>query len=490
MNNILQKVISIVLISTLALSFASCSKTDESRAAISIEQEGQNDDPDVTTITFAIEECYVDENNLKIFNEELLKDGYKYQLRVKYISGDVASDYRRNIETELKNGTSDVVFLGYDDGSNSLIDLINSGLLLNLDDLISSDKGKALYEAFPKVWWEAVKVNGHTYSIPNPPPVTLGAFAAFNRDYISEDAIEKWDGSIEGIYDMIKKIKWNDEESPRFKYCISDYSFTDMIGCEIQNGLLYDHDTMKIENPFESEKYLNYLKVLEQMKNDGFMKKTVSYYANTTYIDEEEDLKSGKFLVVLSEGEPEEYLLKDNICIKRIPPCFSSQIAASIGISKKTENLDAVIDFLGLLYGEDKYANLLLYGKQDVDYKLKDGYVADMDGTEQRMYHYYFTKTALNLFINTHPVVGEDFVINRKESYFAYYASIKLSPFIGFQPDSDNKGVISQDMDDFMDSLSGKPLDESIKKYSAKLKADGMDEYLNSVRKQWEEYSK
>ena len=56
--------------------------------------------------------------------------------------------------------------------------------------------------------------------------------------------------------------------------------------------------------------------------------------------------------------------------------------------------------------------------------------------------------------------------------------------------DNDNKGVISQDIDDFMDSLSGKPLDESLKKYSDKLKADGMDEYLSSARKQWEEFHK
>ena len=67
---------------------------------------------------------------------------------------------------------------------------------------------------------------------------------------------------------------------------------------------------------------------------------------------------------------------------------------------------------------------------------------------------------------------------------------MKFSPFIGFQSDNDNKGVISQDIDDFMDSLSGKPLDESLKKYSDKLKTDGMDEYLSSARKQWEEFHK
>ena len=263
-----------------------------------------------------------------------------------------------------------------------------------------------------------------------------------------------------------------------------------MLRCDFQDGLLYDYDTMKIENPLESEKLISYIKLLNQMKAEGFIPKSVAYYANTAYINEKENLESGKFLVVLAAGEPEEYLLKDNICIKRIQQCLPSQLAASIGISKNTDKLDAVIDFLGILYGEEKYGNLLLYGKQDVDYILKDGYVADVDGTEREEFYNHYTKTNLNLFINTHPVRGESFVSNRKEAYFSFYDSMKLSPFAGFHPVNDKRSIISRDFYDFMDSLSGNNFDEIVRKHTAKLKADGMDEYLSSARKQWEEYNK
>ena len=86
-----------------------------------------------------------------------------------------------------------------------------------------------------------------------------------------------------------------------------------MIRCEFQNGLLYDYDTMKIENPLESEKFINYFKVLEQMKSDGYLADSVSYYQNASYAEENAHLTSGKFLVVLATGEPDEYLLKNNI---------------------------------------------------------------------------------------------------------------------------------------------------------------------------------
>jgi multiple sugar transport system substrate-binding protein len=165
-------------------------------------------------------------------------------------------------------------------------------------------------------------------------------------------------------------------------------------------------------------------------------------------------------------------------------------IYASIGISQYTKDLDAVIDFLGILYREEKYGNILLYGKQDVDYKLKDGYVSDLDGTKRPYFYNFFEKLELNLFINTYPVQGEDFVSNRKEAYFSYYENVKMSPFVGFQPDYDKKGIISQDFDDFLDSLTNKTMDETVRKYSAKLKSDGIDEYIKSVREQWATYNK
>ena len=496
MKRIIQKSISTALISVMALSFASCSQTDVSQTTPvteQSEQSGQSDeDPDVTTITFAVPEyCRIDDKNLKLFNDELAKDGYKYRLQVNTFADNVEDqEYYKSIENELKSGKADVAFLGEDDGSSGLIDLFNSGSLLDIDEVISSDKGKALYEAFPKTFWERVKFNGHTYSIPGAIPVKVGVFAAFNKNYVSDEVIENWDGSLEGIYKIIKNTKWDDEKTPRLQYLISDYDFGNMIGCDIQAGLLYDYDTMRIENPLESEKFISYIKLLNQMKTDGFIPKSVSYYANTAYDDEKDNLESGKFLVVLAAGEPGEYLLKDNICIKQVPQCLPSMIATSIGISKNTTNLDAVIEFLGLLYGEEKYGNLLLYGKLNEDYKLKDGYVADMDGTERQYFYNYYTKSSLNLFIYTYPVNGEDFVNNRKEAYFSYYDSMTLSPFAGFHPINDKRGVISQDFNEFMDCLTSNNFDEIVRKYSAKLKADGMDEYLSSARKQWEEYNK
>ena len=485
MKKLLQKVICSALFLAMVLPIAACGKKDENWTTISTSQEDQTIvNTDVTKITFAVPDfCNVDSNHLKLFNEELQKDGHKYQLEMKKLDSE---NYAASLENELKNGNIDVAFLGLGDGSNNIIQLLNSGLFLNLDEILSSEKGKVLYNSFPKALWESVKCNGHFYSIPNTNADDHSVYAAFNKDYIGEEAIENWDGSIEGIYKIIKNVKWNDEEAPRFQYLVPDFDFAKMIRCEFRNGLLYDYDTMQIENPLESEKFINYFKVLEQMKSDGYLADSVSYYQNASYADENAHLTSGKFLVVLAKGEPKEYLLRNNICIKPTTPFLSSRINASIGISKDTGNTDSVVDFLGILYSEEKYANILIYGKQDEDYKLVDGFPVNMDGSE--VYDNYIAKICLNLFINVHPVKDDIFSKNRKETYFSFYDDIKLSPFIGFNADNASAGDISNDLELFMEKLSKKSLDEAVSEYSTKFKSDGIDAYIDSVKKQWESF--
>ena len=224
------------------------------------------------------------------------------------------------------------------------------------------------------------------------------------------------------------------------------------------------------------------------MKSDGYMSDSVTYYQNTPTDVDVANLVSGKFLAVLATGEPAEYLYKNNICIKKLPPFLSPRINTSIGISSNTEKLSAVVDFLGIFYTEEKYGNLLLYGRQDKDYKIKDGFAVRMDDTE--MPYDFMTKVSLNLFINLHPVKGETFAVNRKEEYVSFYKNVKLSPFIGFEADTTGNSAISENINGFLESLNGSSLDEAVNEYSQIQKAAGIDEYVTSVNKQWEEFHK
>ena len=171
---------------------------------------------------------------------------------------------------------------------------------------------------------------------------------------------------------------------------------------------------------------------------------------------------------------------------KEVKTYLSSRINSSIGVAKKAKDASAVMDFLSLLYGDEKYGNILLYGEKDKDYKLKDGIAEACDGGS--LDDDYLTKLSLNLFVNVYPTKNEKYVDNRKKEFFDFYDNATLSPFIGFEPDTKNMGRISTDLDDFMTGLHGATVDDTLDGAVQKLTADGMDSYLESVRSQWEEY--
>lgn len=173
-------------------------------------------------------------------------------------------EYNDLIKSELEKNQTDIAFLGFGNsnlGGNNIYSLINSGLLLEIDEILAQESGEMLYNSFPENLWEAVKCNKHVYSIPSSLGSDESIYAAFNKDYVSDEDISAWDGSIEGIYEIIDNTQWNDSKNPTFQYLLNDFTFDEMIDCEMVYGLLFDYDTLTVNNPLESEKVLNYLKV-------------------------------------------------------------------------------------------------------------------------------------------------------------------------------------------------------------------------------------
>lgn len=77
-----------------------------------------------------------------------------------------------------------------------------------------------------------------------------------------------------------------------------------------------------------------------------------------------------------------------------------------------------MVEFLGLLYGDGKYADILLYGQNGADYKVVDGVACNTDGTD--LEDDYLSKLCLDLFINVYPVTGERYMENRKDAFLPF----------------------------------------------------------------------
>ena len=462
---------------------------------------GRKKDPvAVKTITFAVpSNCRIDEKNLELFNEALVEDGHHYKLEIKPIMVD--ENYLTNLQRDMGRGQIDVATLGYSSiHGNEYYDVVRSGLVMNLDEILSSGKGKVIYDAFPEKLWETAKCGDQIYSIPQTRWRAGKIYVAFNRDYVSQAEIDGWDGSIEGLYEILYKLDWDDSVAPRLQYLIDDDSFTGIFGCYTLYGLLYDSDTVTIENPLESDEFISYLETVYRMRKDGYMTDDVNAriyadeYSEVDYnLNVTKNLNAGRFAVAISSWYDDfaDVFSKNNIVLKEIQSDMVANLRASVVISQNTKDVDAVVDFLSLLYANDKYANILLYGKKGTDYQLVNGLVYDMDGanwTDQ-----FFNKVSLNLYHNTYPVYADGFTGDPKEELFDYYETVSMSPFMGFEPDTTGIGEIQEIVRDYwIDVMLNKAdsFEDITANAKKKLKEAGMDTYLESVRKQWEELQK
>ena len=450
----------------------------------------------------------VDEWNRRKFNEALYQDGHKYRLEISYAQ---FVGYEDLIDDILEKGETDIASLGFysTTNGNAQGELIKAGLLLDLDKLLSTERGKVLYDAFPKNLWETCRYNGKLYAIPQVQYPYNDIIVVFNKDYISAEAIEQWDGTLDGIYEIIKGVKWNDEEAARLQYQLYSWDdFGPLIGCDLEFGLVFDYETMSIENPLESEKYIHYMETLDRMRRAGYIEEYTAYlkdaeFNNPKYLERvTKKLEEGKFLVAVDFGPADKNYQKANMVVKTVPSYITTHFSGSIGIAKNAKDVDAAVDFLSLLYSEPKYANILLYGEEGVDYTAADNVAVMKDGA----FADPAVRTALNLFINTYLPQEEYFRNGRKSDIFAYYDKAQRSPFLGFFPNTDKLNQCAFIQNDFWQKAAypGKStLEELVAEYRGKMKqvteidielgrenVDRAAEYLESVRSQWEEFRK
>jgi hypothetical protein len=456
--------------------------------------------PDVKIITMALPNTsMVNEDNLRYMNEALVKDGHYYKLEVKEMP--LMDEFGNNLYTgrlrqELEAGSIDLAVLGGMDlnGGNQTYEFITSGLILRLDDLLKQGRGAELYNAFPKCLWEGAKCDGHIYCIPRAPSEDVSAYVVFNRDYIADADIEKWDGSIEAVYEMVKKAEWNDNDAPRVQYLIDDYYFDTLLGCEIKNGLVFDHEKATIENPLESEKVMNYLRVFARMKKDGYITFTVASTHDDTYELKQyqreilDRLEAAHYVVAFDYWVEKDCYRKDNLTVKKAKPYQTSEIRNTIGIASGAKDPDAVLDFLCLLLKEGKYGNLLRFGREGKEYKLVDGVVCNTDGSE--WWEDLAIANSMNLYLYVHPTKGDRFKTDRRAQFFAYYDNIAVSPFLGFQPETSKLNESAAVLDDFVRKCfrKGFTMEEQESIARELLMVNRYDAYLESVRSQWEEF--
>lgn len=370
------------------------------------------------------------EDNVNYLNEQLKKDGYDFKVVIGYAS---IENYQEQVLELLQSGDTDVAFLGYNSETQRIntTTIIQSGCLMKLNDYLETDSGQILQQSFYNKVWETVTVDEGIYTIPNQSAVDGITFAAFNKQYFSNNI--DFSGSMEELLSIIDSADIPSEVNTLI-WDIGLYSIGHMLGYEYSRGVFMDLKTGEVSCPYETEAYLEYLNGMHTCYVNGYLGNNASLY----------HMDRGKKNSVISNLEfavwvGSEYnslleSVRDDVILLQLPYTFMSRTSGSTGISNYSANQEDALKLLTLLYSDKEYASLLSYGQENITYQIKDGYVYPSLGRESGFYGYPYI---LGLFDNLLPMPEDYFPIDRKQTKWGLYQSdVQLDSIVlGFHPD-------------------------------------------------------
>lgn len=277
--------------------------------------------------------------------------------------------------------------------------LVNQGYLLDLNenDLLET-YGQGTIDALGREYIDATKFNGVQYGLPNNRDMAQGrgclavqtrCLEAIGYEF-PNDGEEIIQISEEEICDIMAKLHEAFPDMETFRplgTSLMQYTTIDRLGGDVF-GVLTDYGhSSKVVNLFETQEYYDFCQLMYDWNQKGYVSKDAA--TDSTAVSEL--VKSNVLISYHTGGKPgikaqesaadgadmtifqtkENFVASDSVAT--FPWC----------ISINTVNAEASMKLLNELYQNAELANLLVYGIQDVHYKLTENGQLTKEGVEK-----------------------------------------------------------------------------------------------------------
>lgn len=270
--------------------------------------------------------------------------------------------------------------------ANNYYQNVSKGTFIPLDDLLQKYAPDIL-QTIPKTGWEATKVDGKIYAIPNYQVWTMTNGLAFQKDLADKygfepDSVKK----LEDLEPFLAQVKNNNPElipyemdkngtfGPNLVY----YGIDEIAGRNVPGVIKLTDNTLKVVNQFESDEFKSYVNLMHDWYQKGYIRKDAA-----TLADAQADRKAGK-VASLNVGNigPADPDVKPTFPGTSDKPAYivpitqpvlltSSIIATMTGVSVTSKHPDRAVMFLNLLFKDKELYNLLANGIEGKHYTVK-----------------------------------------------------------------------------------------------------------------------
>lgn len=345
-----------------------------------------------------------------------------------------------------------------------------------------------------------------TYGVPSEKEIGSCPTWVFTKEYVDKYNIPYEEiQTLEDLEPWLKVIKENEPEVVPF-YLTKDYSaptYMDKIQDPI--GIEYGDDTLTVKNVFETDRMKSTLKTMRKYYEAGYINKDA---ATAT------DDKSIKRFVTKGDGQPYADLIwgKDLGYEVVSSPIMETQITnasargAMTAINKNSAHPEKAMEFLNLVNTDEYLRNLLNYGIEGVHWTKAEPTAEEKAAAEGKDY-IYDTKVKLD------PVTKKDYAVpywvqgglfntyvleneplDKWDTFKEFNDASKEAPSFGFdfnlEPVSTQVAGFRNVLDEFGKSLYTGSVDpdEYLPKLQEKLEATGVQDVIDEMQKQIDEW--
>ncbi|MGG5460699.1 ABC transporter substrate-binding protein [Clostridium sp. B9] len=366
------------------------------------------------------------------------------------------------------------------------------GAFKPLNDLVE-EHGKEVYEAVDERFWEGTKIDGEIYGVPTSKEIGLAPYWIFNKELV-----EKYDVPYEEIKTADDLEPWLKLISEKEKDVVPLFLTNDFgvpvafdkvlkpLGINLVDGEL------KVENMFETEETVNFVKKMNEFYENGYINKDAAVNTDTA------KRNTYEWFVTKADGQPfAENIWSENFGVDVVVTPASdpyvtteSTTGAMNAISSQSEHPEEAMKFLNLLNTDEYLRTLAGFGIEGTHYNMVDGKL-ELTGARDRYTVPTFAQG--NLFI-TPPLVEEP--ENKWEVFKEFNDNSKTSPALGFSFNTESVSTevaaIANVMKEYEAILvtGSVNAEETLAEMNKKLKDVGLDKVQAEMQKQLDEWSK
>lgn len=400
--------------------------------------------------------------------------------------------YQEQVTLSLASGSEKMdLFLGM----GFLFDLgylASTGQIVPIGDTIDQ-YGQGIKDALGDYYKAGMNQDGNIYSVAGIRDMAYANGLLMRKDVLDKAGINIEDiNSFEAIGEMCAKIQetgaW---DGPILDY-LNNLYYYDGLGNDL--GVIMSDDSLKVENLYESEQFVNYVKTIREWYLAGY----IDPEADTSEDNSETKCKNGIIAGYVMSNKPGMAAQESALTgYEMVDVTWGDTITSTTNVNfvswqvaHNCQDVVSAIKVLNLMYTDERVFNLMNYGIEGQHYvKNADGTVTYPEGVTSETTGYTFDTGWMcgNQFLS---YVWEGNEVDIWAQTDAFNKSAKLPLSFGFTATMDNVSTevaaCSAVVDQYLDSLRTGSLDpdEALKEMNEKLYASGLQTIMDEKQKQ------